>query len=197
MRANSLFVAGERTRRRHQSERRFRLIGLAAVIFGILALIGLLGSILANGASSFRQTYVAVDIFLDPAKLDKSGNRNLDEMAKVTTFGYKPLIEKALEKQIEERGITVEGLKKADAGKLISKEAPASVRNYVLAHPEKLGETVPFDLLVDGRVDGYYKGRVTMESAALDRNVSPEQLLLADELKAAGVLDTRFNWSFF
>jgi phosphate transport system permease protein len=36
-----------------------------------------------------------------------------------------------------------------------------------------------------------------MESAALDRNISPEQLVLADRLKEAGVLDLRFNWAFF
>jgi phosphate transport system permease protein len=55
-----------------------------------------------------------------------------------------------------------------------------------------------FDLLASGRIDGYFKGRVTMESAAkLDRNISPEQLVLADRLKEAGVLDLRFNWAFF
>ncbi|MCB1384528.1 MAG: phosphate ABC transporter permease PstA, partial [Nitratireductor sp.] len=52
------------------------------------------------------------------------------------------------------------------------------------------------DVLTDGRIDGYYKGRVTMESAQLDRNVSPAQLTLADKLKEAGSLQTRFNWDF-
>ena len=36
----SLFKVGERTRKRHAAERRFRMMGLAAVIFSILALIG-------------------------------------------------------------------------------------------------------------------------------------------------------------
>jgi phosphate transport system permease protein len=66
-----------------------------------------------------------------------------------------------------------------------------------LANPDQIGETVSFDLLASGRIDGYFKGRVTMESAALDRNISPEQLVLADRLKEAGVLDLRFNWAFF
>ncbi|MCB1464984.1 MAG: phosphate ABC transporter permease PstA [Nitratireductor sp.] len=195
--SGSLFVAGERTKRRHVAERRFRLIGLAAVAFGILALIGLLGSIVVNGVSSFRQTYVTLEIHLDEAKLDKSGTRDLEVMQKVTTFGYAPLISKALDQLIEERGIAVEGLKKGEAGKIISKEAPATVRNAVLADPSMVGKTVKFHLLADGRIDGYYKGRVTMESAALDRNVSPQRLLLADALKQAGVLGTRFNLSFF
>jgi phosphate transport system permease protein len=68
---------------------------------------------------------------------------------------------------------------------------------FVLANPDQIGETVSFDLLASGRIDGYFKGRVTMESAALDRNISPEQLVLADRLREAGVLDLRFNWAFF
>jgi phosphate transport system permease protein len=60
-----------------------------------------------------------------------------------------------------------------------------------------IGETVQFDLLAAGRIDGFFKGRVTMESAALDRNVSPEQLQLAEQLKEAGILRTKFNWAFF
>jgi len=194
---NSLFERGERTRRRHAAERRFRMMGLAAVIFGILALIGLLGSILANGGSAFWQTYITLDVYLDPAKLDKAGNRDPEALRKVTTFGYAPLISTALEQLIEERGIVVEGLGKKDVSGLISKEAPAKVRNTVLADPSIIGETVTFNLLADGRVDGFYKGRVTMETAELDRNVSPAQLLLADELKEAGVLSTRFNLAFF
>jgi phosphate transport system permease protein len=79
---------------------------------------------------------------------------------------------------------------------LISKEAPGRAAPLRAGQPVQIGETVSFDLLASGRIDGYYKGRVTMESAALDRNVSPEQLVLADKLKEAGVW-TRFNWAFF
>ncbi len=173
------------------------MMGLAAVAFGILALFGLLGSILANGVSSFQQTYVTVDVFLDPAKLDKKGNRDPEALRKVTTFSYEPLIKSALKKLIEQRGIVIDGLSDKEAAKIISKESPAQLRRYVLADPSKIGETVTFRLLADGRVDGYYKGRVTMDSAKLDRNISPAQLMLADELKKAGVLATHFNWAFF
>jgi phosphate transport system permease protein len=195
--SGSLYQLGERTRRRQAAERRFRIMGLAAVAFGIVALVGLLGSILLNGASSFRQTYVTLDVYLDPAKLDKAGNRNPEAIRKVTTFGYAPLINTALQNLIEERGIIIEGLDSKDVAGLISKEAPAQLRRFVLADPSKIGETVSFNLLADGRVDGYYKGRVTMETAKLDRNISPQQLILADKLKETGELATRFNLAFF
>lgn len=193
----SLYERGERTRRRHTAERRFRALGLAAVTFGILALFGLLGSILYNGTSSFWQTYVTLDIYLDPAKLDKSGNRDPEELQKLTTFSYAPLISAAMATKMEGAGIEIEGLNAKAAAEIVSKEAPATLRNAVLADPSMIGETVTFELLANGRVDGYYKGRVTMASAELDRNVSPQQLMLADALKDAGALSTRFNFAFF
>ena len=51
-------------------------------------------------------------------------------------------------------------------------------------------------MLASGRIDGFYKGRVTMISAERDSNISPEQLQLAEELRAAGLLETGFNWRF-
>ena len=195
--AGSLYQVSERTRRRHAAEQRFRMMGLAAVTFSILALLGLMTSILSNGLSSFHQTYVTMEVFLDPAKLDKKGNRNPEDIAKITTFTIQPLIQAALAETMEARGIAVEGVSAKKAVELISKEAPAQLRHFVLDNPEVIGQSVTFDLLASGRIDGYYKGRVSMESAALDRNISPEQLVLADQLKAAGILESRFNWSFF
>lgn len=196
-RPKSLLDTDARTRRRNAAEARFRMLGKIAVAFGIIALVGLLFSIMSNGMSSFQQTYISLNVFLDPAKLDKSGNRDPAEIAKVTTFSYAPLVEQALGQMMAEKGIVVDGMTVKDAVNLISKDAPARIRDHVLADPSAIGQTVSFDLLAAGRIDGYYKGRVTMQSAQLDRNVTPEQLMLADQLKNAGVLSTRFNWSFF
>ncbi len=193
----SLLKVGERTRKRNAAEKRFRMLGLAAVIFGLLALVGLMGSILSNGLSSFNQTYIALDVYLDPAKLDKNGNRAPEDLSKITTFTIQPLINTAMQDMLEQRGFAAEGVNAKEAAALVSKEAPADLRRFVLANPDQIGETISFDLLASGRIDGYFKGRVTMESAALDRNISPEQLVLADRLKDAGIMDLRFNWSFF
>ena len=193
----SLLVQDARTRKRNAAEARFRRMGLVAVTIGILALVGLLSSIIANGASSFRQTFINLEVYLDPAKLDKAGDRDPAKMAKVTTFGYAPLLGRALAQMIEAQGISTEGVSKKDIEALISKEAPATLRNMVLANPALVGQTISLQVLAHGRVDGYFKGRVTMESAALDRNISPAQLELADALRAAGIIDLRFNWGFF
>jgi len=193
----SLLVLDARTRKRNVAEARFRRMGLVAVTIGILALVGLLSSIIANGASSFRQTFVNLEVYLDPAKLDKTGERDPAKMAKVTTFGYAPLLGRALAQAVEAQGISTEGVSKKDIEALISKEAPATLRNMVLANPELVGQTISLQVLAQGRVDGYFKGRVTMESAALDRNISPAQLEMADALRAAGIITLGYNWGFF
>lgn len=193
---NSLLTQDARTKRRNAAEARFRAYGVAAIAVAVLALFGLLASILYNGSSAFRQTFITLDVYLDPAKLDKKGDRDLAKIAKLSTFGYAPLIAKSFASEFEKPGIGVEGLKPKMAAKMISKEGPAELRRFVLANPEKIGETVTFTFLASGRIDGYYKGRVTMETAKIDKNVSPQQLQLADQMKDKGLLKTRFNWGF-
>ncbi len=192
----ALTTTDARTRRRNAAEARFRLYGQIAIAIGIAALILLLTSVLSNGLSSFRQTFLFLEVTLDEKTLDKSGVRDVEVMKKVTTIGYGKLIEKSLQSAIEEHGITVEGLTDKDVSDMISKEAAALVRNKVLANPDLVGQTVPVKVLANGRIDGYLKGRVTMESAERDSNVSPNQLLLADAMRAEGLLVKSFNWGF-
>ncbi|MCC0014236.1 MAG: phosphate ABC transporter permease PstA [Rhodobiaceae bacterium] len=183
-------------KRRYAAENRFRALGIGAVSIAVLALVFLLISILSNGLSAFRQTFVAFDVTLDAAVLDKAGNRDPAEMAKVTTIGYGNLLKKALAADLEARGVSTEGISSKEIAGLLSKEAPAQLRNRVLADPGLVGQTISFKTYATGRIDGYYKGRVTMESAALDSNVSPEQLTLADRMRGAGMLTVGFNTGF-
>ena len=117
-------------------------------------------------------------------------------MKKVLTLSYGAMLTQSLRNTIEENGIPSEGLSDKDINDLISREAPAQIRNRVLSNPDLVGQTVAPDILVNGRVDGYYKGRVSMESAARDANTSPQQLQLADALKEKGMLATKWNWAF-
>ncbi len=194
-RTTSLYELDARTVRRNRSEKRFRLYGLAAVMLGILALILLLVSILSNGASSFRQTYLTIPVTLSAERLDPSGNRDPAEMARVTTFGYLPVIAQSLIDFVAAEGIETDLNPQQFAG-MISGEAPAQVRQRVLNNPDLVGQTVQLQVLVGGRIDGFFKGRVSMSSAARDSNVSPEQLLLAQALADNGAMVTRFNWRF-
>ncbi|RMA41426.1 phosphate ABC transporter permease PstA [Rhodophyticola porphyridii] len=192
---SSLLKQDDRTRRRNRAETRFRAYGMAAVIVGILALVLLLTSILSNGLSSFRQTFITFPVTLAEERLDPQGNRNPEEMARVTTFGYAPLLGQSFVEHVQSMGIETD-LGPREMAAMISDEAPGQLRAMVLANPDIVGETITLELLAGGRIDGFFKGRVTMASAERDNNVSPEQLLLAEALREQGVMDTRFNWDF-
>jgi len=180
-RRSSLMAQDALSKRRNAAEARFKIYGIVAIVIAMLALVWLLISIFSVGLPSFRQTFLTMPIELPADKLDKSGVRDVAVMSKVTTVGYAAVIQAALEKAIKEKGIDVGTMTPKDIAGVISLEAPAQLRNYVLAN---------------GRIDGFFKGRVTMESAQLDSNVKPEQLVLAEKLTEAGIMAKRFNWGF-
>jgi phosphate transport system permease protein len=192
----SLLEPDARTKARNAAERRFRLMGLSAVGLGVLALVVLLSSVLGNGLSAFQQTSISLTIPLDEKKLDKSGKRDPAVMAKVTTVGYGKLIQEALKDMLAEAGVDDGGLKPKELMGLLSKEAAADLRDRVLADPSLVGTTLSFNAMANGRVDGFFKGRVTLESAKRDANISPEQLELAQRMADAGLIKTSFNWAF-
>jgi phosphate transport system permease protein len=193
---SSLLTVDALTRRRNASETRFKYYGIAAICVSLATLAFMLYTIFSDGVGAFQQAKLTFPITLDAERLDPNGNRSREEMMKVTTIGYASLLGDALNKEVAARGIEVDGLDSKMIGDMVSRDAPARVRNMVLADPSLLGQTITVDVFATGRIDGYLKGRVTRETAARDANVSVEQLDLADELKAAGILTTGFNKAF-
>jgi phosphate transport system permease protein len=192
----SLLAQDTRTKRRNAAERRFRRYGLTAIGISLAALVMLLTSVFSSGLGAFRQTFIHIPITLTESALDKSGTRDPDVMHKVTTIGYARVINAALAQAIADNGIVIDGLTDDDIADTISKEAPAQVRDAVLANPDLVGQTVSFSILANGRVDGYLKGRVSLESAALDTKISTRQLALADAMQDKGLMSRDFNWAF-
>ena len=192
----SLLVADERTQKRKAAEKRFRMYGMAGIATGIFFLIVLLTSIVASGTGAFQQTFIKASVYLDPAKLDKNGNRDPAELRKVSTFGYTPLIQNAVFKKLEENGIETPLEKPKEMKALISASAAAQLRDAVLADPELIGQTVEFRILASSRVDGYLKGRVLREDVARDKNIDAEHLDLIDALVPLGIVEKTFNLSF-
>ena len=192
---SSLLQLDARTRTRNAAETRFKAYGMIAIAFGLLMLSILVFNIVTRGAGAYQQTFVALEVELLAGKLDEKGDRNLDDIKKVSTFGYTPLLSNALEAKVTELGIETDLKAKKMVG-ILSKSAAAQVRDFVLNNPNKIGETIGFEFLASSRVDGYLKGRVSRDSIGNDKNISPAQLDLVDALKAEGSLAKRFNMSF-
>jgi phosphate transport system permease protein len=192
----SILVQAPNMRARNRAEKRFKAYGLAAIVLALTMLAVMLTTILSDGLSAFRQASLTFPVTLDAAALDKSGKRDVAEMSKATTVTYGKVMATSFQAHLEAEGISVEGVSDKDLAAILSKDAPAGLRNDVLADPSLLGQTIEVTVLANGRIDGYLKGRVTMESAQKDSNISPEQLVLADALRGAGILHSGFNWGF-
>ena len=191
----SLYDRDPQIRARWNAEGRFRAYGIAAIALGMLFLVVLLFTIIQNGLPAFTQTFVSLEMELRADKLDPKGNRDPDEMAKVTTFGYNPLIQQALLADLEKAGIETD-MKGSALRKMLSSGAAGQIRAFVLANPDRIGDTVHFEVLASSRVDGYLKGRVTREDLAEDKNLDAAHLDIVDKLVEQGVVERRFNLDF-
>lgn len=193
---SSILELDQRTKKRNAAEARFRAYGIAAIAVGLVFLVVLISSIFFKGVGAFQQTFITLDVELLESKLDKTGERDIEKIKKVTTFGYNPLIENALKVAMEEAGVENPFSKGKDLRKMLSSGAAADLRRFVIANPDRIGDTVQFRLLASSRVDGYLKDRVTRESLARDKNLTPVHLDVVDQLKEAGVVAKSFNLGF-
>ena len=192
---NSLFKISDKTKNRNAAERRFRIYGILAISIGLLMLLVLASTIILRGTSAFQQTFITLEVDLLESKLDKKGNRNIDDIKKVSTFGYSPIFLNAMKKVLEKHEIST-SLKKKALGGIISKSAPSQIRDFVLEDVNRIGQTVEFKFLVNGWIDGYIKGRYSRESVANSKFASAEQFDLIDQLLEVGVVEKKFNFDF-
>jgi len=191
----SLFVASAQTKRRATAEKRFHMLGLTAIFIALSMLAILMTTIVAKGSGAFQQSFITLDVALLEAKLDKKGTRNPDNLKKVTTFGYAPLIKAAMEQIVVARGIETD-LTSKDMAAIVSKSAAAQMRDRVLNDPRLIGTTTEFKFLANSWIDGYLKGRVTRETIAKNKNISTAQLDFADRLIELGIIEKSFNIQF-
>ena len=192
---NSLFNISDKTKNRNAAERRFRMYGILAISIGLLMLLVLASTIILRGSSAFQQTFITLDVDLLESKLDIKGNRNIDDIKKVSTFGYSPILVNAMKQALEKHEIST-SLKKKALGGIISKSAPSQIRDFVLEDVNRIGQTVEFKFLVNGWIDGYIKGRYSRESVANSKFASAEQFDLIDQLLEVGVVEKKFNFDF-
>ncbi|NJN40344.1 MAG: DUF3333 domain-containing protein, partial [Gammaproteobacteria bacterium] len=178
-------------KRRRAAEWRFRLYGKLAIGFGLLFLVALFASIIANGYSAFWQTQIRLDVKLDAAEIDPQGTRAPEALRKADYLG---LIRADLREMFPDASGRRERL--ALYG-LVSNGAAFDLRDRVLANPELVGRTVSLWVPADDDVDMLMKGHIDRSGPAAERRVSDDQLRWIDKLAAEGRLEQRFNVDFF
>ncbi|MDO5674841.1 MAG: phosphate ABC transporter permease PstA [bacterium] len=171
--------------KRYARERRFRFLGLAAIVLTLLFLVLLLGSIFLKGWTAFQQTHVRLDVYFDPAKLDVGNLNNAD---------YGALVRASLQDMFPEAESRSERLQ---LNRLVSTGAAFILQDILTASPELIGSTQPFWLPADDEVDMLIKGHSPRDVPESARRLSDRQLGWIDSLLAQERLEKQFNTAFF
>ena len=186
----------EGIRVRYRRERRFRRMGAAAIIVGVLFLVWLLGVAVYKASGAFSQTYIALDIVLD-AEMFGGTTQPLERQA-ISSAPYRRLIKAALHQAIGANGVEVTSRKdKKRLYRLISDGAEYVLRDSVLDAPELIGTTQRLWLPADDEVDMLMKGYIDREQPENRRRLSDQSIAWVDQLTADGRIEKRFNQPFF
>lgn len=61
----TMHIVNQGLAKRYKKEKRFKMLGLSAIVFSLLFLVFLFSSIFLNGYKAFFQTAIQIDIFFD------------------------------------------------------------------------------------------------------------------------------------
>ena len=168
--------------RRYRAEKRFRRLGMSAIVCSMLFLSILFISIIGNGYSAFFQTFVKIDVFFDPEVLQQDALNAAD---------YQGLIKKSLREMFPD---VKKRTDKKGLYKLASPDAEYQLRDMVLADPGLIDRTIPIWLLADDDVDMLVKGHIDRSDGG---RLNARQLELIERLEADGRIDKKLNRTFF
>lgn len=179
-------------RRRYAAQRRFKAYGVTAIAIAVGALLWLLITLLSNGLSAFQQTYIRLEVSLDPATVDPRGDRSEDSIRDGDFGGV-------IRQAIRDRFPDVEGRGPLrNLFGLLSSGAEFDVRDKVLADPSLIGTKQIFWVLASTDVDMLRKGFFERQpDGGAGGRLNAQQVAWFDQLKAAGDLELRFNRRFF
>jgi phosphate transport system permease protein len=171
--------------RRYRAENRFRLYGIVAIVLSMIFLVFLFISISANGYTAFQQTFVQLDIHLDPEILDAGS---------LADANYQGLVKQSLADMFPE--VTTRREKRQLYG-MVSNGAAYQLQDYVRKNQNQIGSVIQIWVPADDDVDMVVKGHIQRDVPEAERRVKDNQLSWIDEFQEQGRLEKRFNTTFF
>ena len=174
--------------RRRRKEVTFRTFGVIATAAGVLFLGVFFATLIANGASAFKQTFMQLDIELDADMLAPGGELDLDYA------DFDGLVRAALRQEFPE--VTSRG-ERRELYRLVSVGAGYQLRDLVNSNPDLVGSTQTLWVPASSTVDMLLKGNIDASIDETLRTVSDQQIAWVDELRDAGRVRSQFNSALF
>jgi phosphate transport system permease protein len=174
--------------RRRRKEFTFKMLGMFATAVGILFLGVFFASLIGEGASAFKQTYLQLDIELSEDVLAPGGELDL------AYADFDGLVRAALRRELPDVSGRQE---RRELYRIVSIGASYQVRDLVAGNPDLVGTTQTLWVPASSNVDMLIKGNIDANVAEALRPISDKQIAWVETLREAGRLDTRFNTALF
>ena len=166
---------------RYGKERRFRMMGISAIILALLFLVLLFGNIIWQGHTAFVQTMITLDVEISEDMIDKEN---------VAASNFRGMAFNALFKAFPD----VEGRSNRRAlTNLVSSGVGFQLSRYVQNNPDSIGKTVSIQFPASDDIDMLNKGNVNTDAPESDRRVKDQEITWFDTLKDQGRVETVFN----
>jgi len=178
-------IVQQNLRKRYRAEKRFKRIGLAAIIVSLVFLVILFADIFLKGAGAFRQTYILLDVHFDENVLD------VDNLVRAD---YNALVKDSLRTLFPE--VTGRNEKKK-LYSLVSTGAAFQIQKMVMSDTSLIGTTRSVWVPADDDIDMLMKGEVNRDLPETERRVKDLELTWIDQLIAQNRMEKKFNWTFF
>ena len=147
-------AANRRLKKRYAKERRFRLIGLMAVLVSCVFLAFLIVTIVKDALPVLNQHYLNLEVPLKAEEIDPEGKRTADS---VSGANYGGLIKSWLRATFPD--VKARRDKKA-LYSIVSSNAGSDIQQKVMADPALVGKPLKTSILLSDYADLYFKGAV-------------------------------------
>jgi phosphate transport system permease protein len=181
-----------RIARRYAAERRFRVYGICAILFGIAFLVALFSTLIFRGYSAFTQSVFRLEVVLDQGAFGSTSPPTHNDLLMAD---YSKIAKRAIY-----QAVGADPNNKAEAraaADLLSQNADTQIRDAVLADPSLIGKSVQIDVLAHGNVDSLMKGQLDRGVEESRRKLSDKQIAWIDKAAASGALSKHFNTGLF
>jgi phosphate transport system permease protein len=139
-------AARARIARRYRAERRFRMYGLAAIVFAAAFLLTLIADIVYKATPAFTQSQLMLDVVVSADAVDpgKIAAGDFDKIVREGLYALFPQMKSRGERKLLQS--------------VLSSGAADQLRNMVVADPKLIGQRVETPVLLSADADLYLKG---------------------------------------
>ncbi len=174
--------------RRRRKEKLFRATGMLATAAGVIFLGVFFATLIYQGSSAFRQTFIKLDVEMSASVIAPDGDLDL------AYADFDGLVRSALREEFPD---VCGRSERRELYRLVSIGAGYQLRDMVRADPSLVGSTISVWVPTSSNVDMLVKGNIDPTLDESLRPISDAQVAWVESLREAGRIEKHFNKALF